>query len=172
MNFYKDVAPTAETKDGDKIYVPDALKYAQAIPDLVDRGSKSLINIADCSFTNYKEYTVSLKPGDYVVYFGQTISDTETSFRVAFYDPPNYVRGNAIDVGTDQCVVMSIPKHVTIMRIFPTIDTDIDTGKSLSFTNMMVCTKEAWDASPKFTPYAPTNRELYEMILDLQSKIS
>lgn len=45
MNFYKDVAPTAETTDGNKIYVPDALKYTQAIPELVDNGCKNLLNV-------------------------------------------------------------------------------------------------------------------------------
>lgn len=32
----------------------------------------------------------------------------------------------------------------------------------------MLCTKSAWDVSHAFVPYAPTNRELYEMILALQ----
>lgn len=33
----------------------------------------------------------------------------------------------------------------------------------------MICTKAAWDVSQKYVPYAPTKRELYEMILALQS---
>lgn len=33
----------------------------------------------------------------------------------------------------------------------------------------MICTKAAWDVSQKYVPYAPTNRELYEMILALQN---
>lgn len=33
----------------------------------------------------------------------------------------------------------------------------------------MICTAEDWAVSHKFVPYAPTNRELYEMILALQN---
>lgn len=33
----------------------------------------------------------------------------------------------------------------------------------------MICLKSAFDMSPEFQPYAPTNRELYEMILALQN---
>ena len=54
MNFYKDVAPTAETKDGDKIYVPDALKYAQAIPEEVNTASLVLNNSRPKNLLRYK----------------------------------------------------------------------------------------------------------------------
>lgn len=32
----------------------------------------------------------------------------------------------------------------------------------------MICTKAEWEASKAYVPYAPTNRELYEMILAMQ----
>lgn len=35
--------------------------------------------------------------------------------------------------------------------------------------NIMICTAEDWAVSHKFVTYAPTNRELYEMILALQN---
>lgn len=41
-----------------------------------------------------------------------------------------------------------------------TFDVDVD---------IMVCTAADYDISSQFVPYAPTNRELYEMILALQS---
>ena len=56
MNFYKDVAPTAETKDGDKIYVPDALKYAQAIPEEVNTASLVLNDSRPKNLLRYKPY--------------------------------------------------------------------------------------------------------------------
>ncbi len=34
---------------------------------------------------------------------------------------------------------------------------------------VMICTAADYAVSPAFVPYAPTNRELYEMILALQS---
>ena len=34
---------------------------------------------------------------------------------------------------------------------------------------IMLCTAEDYGSSPEFVPYAPTNRELYEMILALQN---
>lgn len=33
----------------------------------------------------------------------------------------------------------------------------------------MICTTEDYAISPEFVPYAPSNRELYEMILALQN---
>ena len=38
--------------------------------------------------------------------------------------------------------------------------------------DIMVCTASDYDISNQFVPYAPTNRELYEMILALQSGVS
>lgn len=39
---------------------------------------------------------------------------------------------------------------------------------SLVVSKVMLCTKNEWDISDKYVPYAPTNRELYEMILAIQ----
>lgn len=41
------------------------------------------------------------------------------------------------------------------------------TANSLVF-KPMVCSKAEWAVSQQYTPYAPTNRELYEMLLALQ----
>ena len=35
--------------------------------------------------------------------------------------------------------------------------------------NAMICTAADYAISPAYVPYAPTNRELYEMILAMQS---
>lgn len=40
---------------------------------------------------------------------------------------------------------------------------------SAVFTNTMICTAADWAVSQKFVPYAPTNRELYEMIQALKN---
>lgn len=42
-------------------------------------------------------------------------------------------------------------------------------ASTVTVKNIMICTAEDWAVSHKFAPYAPTNRELYEMILALQN---
>ena len=43
-------------------------------------------------------------------------------------------------------------------------------ANSFTASQNMICTKAAWDISQTYVPYAPTNRELYEMILALQNQ--
>ena len=47
--------------------------------------------------------------------------------------------------------------------------TDSPTQSNPIVFKPMICTKADWDVSQKFVPYAPSNRELYEMILALQT---
>ncbi len=53
----------------------------------------------------------------------------------------------------------------------PTVIIRITAGTVLNNVTFkpMICTPEEWAVSQEFVPYAPTNRELYEMILSLQS---
>jgi hypothetical protein len=44
-----------------------------------------------------------------------------------------------------------------------------DSNGSFQWRDIMICTAEDWAVSHEFVPYAPTNRELYEMILALQN---
>ncbi len=44
-----------------------------------------------------------------------------------------------------------------------------DSGGSFQWRDIMICTAEDWAISQKFAAYAPTNRELYEMIQALQA---
>jgi hypothetical protein len=42
---------------------------------------------------------------------------------------------------------------------------NIPKGATVNITlKIMICTASDWAVSQKFVPYAPTNRELYEMI--------
>ncbi len=43
---------------------------------------------------------------------------------------------------------------------------------SLTVSNVMLCTKAEWDISQSYKPYAPSNRELYEMILAISPSAS
>ena len=185
MNFYKDVAPTAETKDGDKIYVPDALKYAQAIPDLVDNGSKNLLDLGNCTFessdglsykvSNLNEITVSttsssssarsilinninLPVNTKLVLSGCPENGSGTSYMMYVNVDGSPVDGS-IDAGTGSTGFILNPDQTACIRIRIAANYTM----SNKVFKVMVCKKEAWDVSHEFVPYKyPIGRVFYE----------
>ena len=146
----------------DKSYQPSALSNVMITPELiklVDSGPKNLIEQSSGSDTRWINVDCDLEPGTYVVSFGSiTTTHTADSIQVTFFDSnwancgvnDSVVQMNLID---KFCVIRTV-KRAAHLRIYasPTTITD----KVVTFTNLMVCTKSAWDVSQKFVPYRPS----------------
>lgn len=130
-----------------------------ALVELVDGGAKNLINQADDSFTSAnKDYYIALPAGDYVVYFG-TLSSTDTdatSCQIVFRDESRVVSNLAqISRGSDVYGEISLTAPCTKLRLFASDSAAHGDGDTCTFTNIMLCTKAAWDISQTYRPYRP-----------------
>lgn len=161
--------------DADTTYEPYALPNTKITPELielVDSGAKNLLPINSVtSALNYFDITVNIKAGTYVVYFG-SLSTTDTSsthMQVAFYKVPDRKAFVGIEVGTNKYGVVTIPEDIEIVRVYPTASATTSTGYSVTFSNMMICSKSAWDVSQKYVPYGMSNAELTKLMPTIKS---
>ena len=131
-------------------------------------GVKNMLPVnAATSALNYFDITVNIKAGTYVVYFG-SVSTTYTSateIQVAFYKVPDRIAFTGVSVGTNTYAVVTIPEDIEVVRVYPTANATTSSGYSVTFSNMMLCTKAAWDVSHTYQPYAMTNAEITAWIL-------
>ncbi len=170
--------------------------YREMVPitaelvELVDRGAKNVLDIMHPSNSRLQSITDNLD-GTY------TLSGSGTW--LAWDVDCNVVNGNRYkfvcdfsSVSTDGSglVVAKDSNNVDIFRenvntskvvekeftangnsviIGFTVNNGATTGSGSFTMNPMLCKSGDYAISPKFEPYSPTNRELYEMILALQS---
>lgn len=157
----------------DKSYQPSALSNVMITPELiklVDEGPKNLIEQSSGSDTRWVNIDCDLEPGTYVVSFGSiTTTHTADSIQVTFFDSNWYncgvndsvVQMNLID---KFCVIRTV-KRAAHLRIYASPTSVLD--KVVTFTNLMVCTKSAWDVSQKYVPYALPNTKITPELIEL-----
>lgn len=111
--------------------------------------------------------SVLLPPGEYVLR-GCPTNGSDTTYRLDLYfstDENNYtLYENKIDRGDG--VPFTLSKQLYIR---PTIRLQNGYVASDLVFKPMICTAEDDEINPKFVPYTPTMRGLYEMILALQN---
>ena len=147
-------------------------KLGAGLAAAVDAGAKNCVDIAAGSYLREKQTTVLVPSGEYILFLGTLASDDTdaTVCQIIFRDAdletivePKPTRGTnvAVNVTLDRpCTKITIRASNTYANA---------EGDTLTIADVMLCTKAAWDASQAYEPYAPTNRELYEMILALQT---
>lgn len=160
-----------------EIFLSEACENVQrdraALVDLVDGGAKNLIDVSLKNVTgSYWDIPIAEIPaGVYVVSIGSlTSTDTDaTTCNVRFGKSGSGIFGsNQCERGTDVHVTITIDNPADYMRIYYSDTNTHSTGDSITVTDLMVCTKSAWDISRKYVPYRPSYQELYEMVLALQ----
>lgn len=137
-------------------------KAVQApVARLVDAGAKNLLSVNSGSATNnyvFDNLAINLPAGSYV--FLANIANYGTRSELVIMAGGVKIGGVAFNNADSVAAQFNITTEGTIARLY-TIGG--------IFTNMMICTAEDYAISPEFVPYAPSNRELYEMILALQN---
>jgi len=137
-------------------------KLTAALADIIDStGAKNRLSVnsgTTGSGNGYfvQELPIALAPGDYVWKMTRT-GDTSTSFVVRAADDTELARITRGAGVTDIVSEFSISGTAAKVSIY--------VGYSVTITDAMICSKAAYEISSAFVPYAPTNAELYAMIL-------
>ena len=152
---------------GDSTYQPYALPNTKITPELielVDSGAKNLspVSTGTSSVASYiVESAANLPAGDYVFCWKNSVSSgVSTVINCYTSDNTRVVNENETNSAVETRFI-TIPQDCVKFNLYTTGANQV--------TDLMICTKAAWDVSQKFVPYAPTNAELYAMIQALQS---
>ena len=149
--------------DASNNYEPFALDnptLTSALVKQVDDGAKNLSSINSVSNQqNYVDIGVNLKAGTYTLSVSSiSTTSSDTSVRIGVYKAPNNLLYTYIDVGSNKTTTFTISSDADVVRIFPTSGAGASTGESVTFSDLMICTKADYDASTAYIPYAPTSR--------------
>lgn len=162
----------------------DQQRQDEEIASLVDRGAKNKLDLkkydgtydgvqwtdnGDGTFTLnrvsdgtinvwYPLGTITLEPGTYVL-SGVPVNGLDST-RLKLSDDHGWNNANGVSASK----TFSAQTTVTIY-----INWSVNADISNVTIKPMVCAAEDYAASTAFQPYAPTNRELYEMILAIQN---
>lgn len=163
---------------GDSTYEPYALPNTKITPELielVDSGAKNLVNSTSGSGTRWIDIPVDIPAGEYAASFATlsttwevTANQLQISFMDSNYDIVtddytyvNYTTKNGVYKLNDTC------KNIRLYASPTSVS-----GKVVTYTNMMICTKAAWDVSQKYVPYRPTYEETVEQVAENGNNIS
>lgn len=151
-------------------------------------GSKNLVpntassgTVSDVTFTVNKDGTVkangtasaatwfkiadnlTLPAGKYVISGGEVVSGN-VNVRVVL--SPEQLAASIIADSNGASYTFTLNSETTA-----NVYVRMSTGRTANnvLVKPMICTKDMWDISQEYVPFTPTNRELYEMILALQS---
>lgn len=156
-----------------------------ALPQILNAGVKNLFNVTkETTIQNGVTFTNN---GDGTVTSSGTLTQgvTDTNLELGTVDLPagDYVFTSAEGAsftGYDSYVVKSgtaqtLARDISGYNSFTLAETTtvavkirVRAGHEAATFRPMICTKVMSDISGAFEPYAPTNRELYEMILAMQ----
>ena len=163
-------------------------KDSTALPQILNAGAKNLFSITKETTTQYG--VTFTNNGDGTVTSSGTLDEgkSETYIGLGGVDLP---AGNYVFTSAEGASFSGYDSYVYISNSDPirTIARDIEGYNDFTLTEPtrvvvrirvrpgyeavtfrpMICTKAMSDSSGAFVPYAPTNRELYEMILAMQA---
>ena len=144
----------------------------------MNMGVKNVASINDVTYTAPSGGGALTVPcseitGNIVIYFG-TISSTDTDASTCLI-MRYYTDGTSETYGTNRGSniadnVSTGSKVLKELCIYPSDKWSHSSGDTLTITNLMVCTEDAWNQSHDFQPYALPNYDLTRMVSDLQKK--
>lgn len=169
-------------------------KVVQApIASLVDRGAKNVFNLEGSTFNSRPEntttatknadgsvlvsatgsgiriahFTVNLQSGVNYHLSGCPSGGGASTYSLDIRDLTNAQIPDSFDIGSGSSS-FTVPTSGIYYLSVRFADGYTTPSEGITFKPML-CTAEDYAISPEFVPYAPSNRELYEMILALQS---
>lgn len=164
-----DTTPTASstkavTSGGVKTYVDAETTARQAECNvLANAGAKNLCpyNTASVAVANraaIDDQPINLSAGTYIISYTQTATSGSSSIKFSYNGTSVVTFPISNDSTPEKEAEFTLPSAANQIKIF--------TNVVNSYSNIMIRRKEITDAT--YQPYAPTNRELYEMILAMQ----
>lgn len=113
--------------------------------------------------------------GDIVISIGNITSNDVDSSTCAFVFKNDITSQGTVAVsrGDNINVPVSMGTFVaTMVEIYPAATYQTSNGDTVSWTDLMICTKEDWDNSHDYQPYALSNAELTAAIQALQAQLN
>lgn len=134
----------------------------------VDGGAKNLVNATNGSGVRFINIPIVLQPGTYYVLF-QNITSTDTGASVCQFGAFAEDNSQASNLpqlrrGDNSWSIFTVTQQTSYVRLYASSSFAGGAGDTVTFTGCMICTAADYAISPAFVPYAPTNRELYDMI--------
>ena len=145
------------------------------LSELIDNGVKNLIPSEFSSGTNGTENwfqtpsnSFSIPPGDYILFFQNLTSDatgTTCQTRLMKNDATTAmsVSWKYPERGTNTYIPVTLTDTATRIRIYAGENNEGSSGKTMTFSGMMICKKSLWDISQSYETYALTNPELTQL---------
>ena len=141
-----------------------------ALVDLVDGGAKNFCPTNEASVTRRILITFALPAGIYHISFGSlTSTDTDKhTCKIAFMQDTTEHQVIQSPRGTDIGEYVTLTVDCTGVYVYASNTYDASAGDTVSFSDLMICTKAAWTISPAYQPYRPSYQELYERVVALE----
>lgn len=109
--------------------------------------------------------------GEIVVYFGSLTSDdtTGTTCACILSSETTSLQQLSMARGSGVYQVYNISDTATYLALYPAANYQTSQGKTVTWENLMICSKAAWDISHKYVPPAMSNVELTAGISNWES---
>lgn len=141
------------------------------IVPMIDTGSKNKCTVSSGSNTlptRWLQIPITLETGVYTVYFGDLQStDTDaTTCQFVFFDSSNAVASNYayFERGTEKSLTLTVTATTSYCRLYPSDSYAHSESDTVTANNIMICSKDNFDASAAYEPYCPTLAELYALV--------
>ena len=130
-------------------------QFKPGLANLVDNSIKNKVNVKSGSYTTSTQTDITLSVGEYVLYFGELISnDTDsTKCQVLLRSGETNIVEVKLERGTN--IIYSITVNSTVdnvvIRASNTYANSV--GDTLTVSNVMLCTLSDWNISQSYVPY-------------------
>lgn len=145
-----------------------------ALAELIDSGAKNHARLNDFTATLHQVVDVEPIGGTIHLHIGvYTSTDTDTSdFIIIFRYTDGTTATRTLEKGAVDAEYNLANYVLNRVDIYASDNWSHSTGDTVDVSELMICSKTAWDISPKYVPASPSNAELYEMIQALQGSNS
>ena len=143
-------------------------------------GAKNLATITSGTFTapsGTRYTTIPLSQpisGDIVVYFGSLTSDDtqDSTCAIVVSSATETLSTINMERGSSESATVTITSEATKILIYPAAGYSTSSGKTVTWSNLMVCSKADWDKTQAYSDPAMSNVELTAAIRALQAQLA
>ena len=142
----------------------------QELLALIDGGAKNHATITDFTATLWQQIPIEPIGGTIHLHIGgYSSTDTDTTtFLANFQYSDGTTSGKSLTKGAVDVEYDLANYTLTRIDIYASDNWNHSSGDDVTVSELMVCSKAAWDISQTYQPYRPSYQELYERILALE----
>lgn len=164
------ISPVFNTGEEVDAALTAGLQSKAAVVELVDGGAKNHATVND--FTATLRQTVDVEPlgGTIHLHIGEyTSTDTDTTnFIIIFRYTDGTTATRTLEKGAVDAEYNLANYVLDRVDVYASDTWNHSSGDDVTVSELMICSKAAWDISEAYQPYRPSYQELYEMVQALQ----